>query len=106
MSGKVQSINSGTWKDKKFKKSKSDRNGGWYLTFSLGHSHKRVHHAVWETFVGPRQKGLVINHIDGNRENNALSNLEEVTQKDNVANMIARGTYRGGRKKKDEGALQ
>lgn len=43
-----------------------------------------VHLLVMSTFVGPKPEGYVVDHIDGNRYNNALSNLEYVTQAENV----------------------
>lgn len=85
---------SGKWKSLKKKKSKSDKHGGYYLTVSLPGGHKKLHHLVWECFKGPRRKGYVINHIDGDRENCALSNLEEVSQKANVQNIIQRGKFK------------
>ena len=42
-----------------------------------------VHRLVLATFVGPRPEGLVINHIDGNKENNNLDNLEYCTNLEN-----------------------
>lgn len=92
--GHVMSRHSGEWKTLKQKKSKSDKWGGFYLTVSLPGGHKKLHHLVWECFRGPRRKGYVINHIDGNRENCALSNLEEITQKANMANVMARGKFK------------
>lgn len=41
------------------------------------------HRIVWAKFKGYLRCNLVINHIDGNRSNNALSNLELVTQSTN-----------------------
>lgn len=92
--GIVMSRHSGLWKTLKQKKSKSDKHGGFYLTVSLPGGHKKLHHLVWECFKGPRRKGYVINHIDGNRMNCALSNLEEITQKANIANVIARNNFK------------
>lgn len=92
--GYVESNHSGEWKVKKVKKSKSDSRGGFYLTISLSKGHKRVHHLMWEVFKGPRKKGYVINHIDGDRENNSIDNLEEVTQKENIKNLIDRGNFK------------
>ena len=43
-----------------------------------------VHLLVMSTFVGAKPEGYVVDHIDGNRYNNALSNLEYVTQAENV----------------------
>lgn len=43
----------------------------------------RVHWLVYETFIGDRVKGLVINHIDFDRKNNRVINLEQVTVKEN-----------------------
>lgn len=45
-----------------------------------------VHELVAEAFLGPRPKGLVIDHIDGNRFNNAPSNLRYCTMKQNHDN--------------------
>ena len=41
------------------------------------------HHLVWETFVGPRHKGYEIDHINGDKMNWSLDNLEEVTKEEN-----------------------
>lgn len=41
-----------------------------------------VHEAVSASFQG-YDDGLVVDHIDGNKHNNCLSNLQRITQKDN-----------------------
>lgn len=45
-------------------------------------SRKYVHRLVMAAFKG--ESDLVVNHIDGNKQNNALENLEYVTQSENV----------------------
>lgn len=84
----------GEWRDKKLKKSKTDKHGGYYLTFSYGSNQVRLHLFMWEFFKGPRTKGLVINHKDGDRDNCAIDNLEEITQKENIKNLRMRGNFR------------
>lgn len=54
-----------------------------------------VHQAVYEAFVGLVPKGLQINHKDGNKLNNHLSNLELVTQRENTLHAYALGLARG-----------
>ena len=49
-----------------------------------------VHRFVWEYFNGPVDEGLVIDHIDGDRSNNRLSNLRVVTQRENI--MFGKGS--------------
>ncbi len=44
----------------------------------------RVHRLVWETFRGPIPEGLVINHKDGDPQNNRIGNLECVTTQANI----------------------
>jgi hypothetical protein len=69
---------------------------GQYSRVTLFDGSKRreftVHSLVVEAFYGPRPAGLVINHKNGIRTDNRLDNLEYCTQKENVANGIARGT--------------
>lgn len=43
----------------------------------------KVHVLMMASFVGPRPEGQVINHIDGNKHNNRLDNLEYCTNKEN-----------------------
>ena len=50
-----------------------------------------IHRLVWETFNGEIPEGMVIDHIDGNRSNNALSNLRLVTQSENMSNAQTNG---------------
>ena len=44
---------------------------------------RTCHSLVWETWVGPRTKGLQIDHINGNKMDWSLDNLEEVTPAEN-----------------------
>lgn len=45
---------------------------------------KTVHRLVYEAFNGPIPNRLVINHIDEDKTNNSLSNLEMMTRADNI----------------------
>ena len=45
----------------------------------------KVHRVVWESVTGSQiLDGYEINHIDENKENNSISNLELVSHKENV----------------------
>jgi hypothetical protein len=54
-----------------------------------------VHRLVWEAFNGEIPSGMQINHIDGVKTNNALSNLEIVTPKQNIQHAYALGLISG-----------
>jgi len=62
--------------------------GYWQIVLGKGgHSwHKLVHRLVLETWVGPCPEGCVCHHIDGDKTNNDVSNLEWVSQKANIWN--------------------
>lgn len=69
----------------------SPRNG--YMRVHLNGKNYSVHKLVYETYIGEIPKGMVIDHIDGNRANNNLSNLQLTTQSKNV-----KKTYDGGKR--------
>jgi len=60
---------------------------GILLSFKRGESGKRkrftIHRLVMEAFVGPRPQNHDINHINGNKLDNRLCNLEYVTKSEN-----------------------
>lgn len=63
------------------------RNG--YKRVQINGSTYSVHRLVYETYVGPING--YIDHINGNRADNRVENLRDVTQKENVENTYERG---------------
>jgi len=65
---------------------------GRYLIVDLRKDGKReqrsVHTLVMEVFEGPPPEGQEVNHIDGDPQNNALSNLEYVTPEENSGEKV------------------
>jgi hypothetical protein len=71
---------------------------GYYevALFLNGSRHIRsVHRLVWSSFFGEIPDGYHVNHIDGDKSNNALSNLECVTPAENYAHSKANCVHRG-----------
>lgn len=65
-----------------------------YLRLDLrtkGMGHVSVHRLVWETVNGPIPDGLEINHRNGVKLDNRISNLELVTRQGNVRHAWALG---------------
>lgn len=64
------------------------KNKGGYLRTKLSKDGKEnkvlVHRLVWEAFRGKIPTGLQINHLDENKENNNILNLELCTVKKNA----------------------
>lgn len=52
---------------------------------------KRIHRLVLETFVGINPDKPFCNHIDGNKENNYIENLEWCTHSENMKHAIETG---------------
>lgn len=53
----------------------------------------RVHRLIYITFVGPIPEGLVLDHINGNKKDNSVSNLRAVTVVENCRNPHTRENY-------------
>lgn len=85
----------GTWAGRVLKPRVS---GKGYRSVSLSHNGvvvaKLVHRLVAEAFIGECPLGMEINHEDGDKSNNALSNLEYVTSQENTKHAYAVGLCR------------
>lgn len=62
-----------------------------YLTVKLLEKRFFVHKLVAQAFIGDRQVGCQINHKDCDKTNNVPSNLEYVTQKQNMTHAKKNG---------------
>ena len=50
-----------------------------------------VHDLVARAFLGPRPDGLHVNHLDGNKMNNRVENLEYISRKGNMEHAARSG---------------
>ncbi|HYG12169.1 MAG TPA: HNH endonuclease [Pyrinomonadaceae bacterium] len=83
-------------------KLRDDGRGYLYLTLSKSGKARtvRAHALVAAAFIGPRPDGLFVNHIDGNKQNNRVENLEYVTCRENMEHasrtgLMSRGEQHG-----------
>ena len=67
------------------------RNGYWYRTLNRAEQEQRgvkrisLHREVWEKQNGKIQKGFHIHHKDHNKDNNNISNLELIEEKEHLS---------------------
>jgi hypothetical protein len=91
----VEVSNYGKIRNKKTKKEYSQWINKWgYCLVTIKREgtkkkHYQVHRLVMTAFVGKSK--LNVNHIDGNKRNNIITNLEYLTQKENIKHSIDNG---------------
>ena len=74
----------GNVKNKKTNKIiKGDINNAGYKRVTFGNKHYFIHRLVAKYFCKGYKDGLIVNHIDGNKTNNNMNNLEWVTRSEN-----------------------
>ena len=80
--------------NRKGRKLKPSMSKGYYrVTFSNNHKRKSyfVHRLVAMAFLDNYSDTLQVNHIDGNKLNNCIDNLEMVTIQENIRHSIVTG---------------
>lgn len=80
---------------------KQGNNGRGYMFVRLWagnkQEHRYVHRLVMQSFVSECPKGITVNHIDGNKANNHLNNLEYATHSENIQHAYDHGLNYGVR---------
>lgn len=86
------------------------KSGTGYYTVTLYNKQRKakiklIHRLVAETFLDNFNNYLVVNHIDGNKKNNKVNNLEWCTQSHNVKESYRLGLQKGFHVSKKKEAL-
>lgn len=66
-----------------------------YLTVDIKKKGYFLHRLVAETYIPNPENYPVVNHLDGNKENNCMENLEWTTQKENIKHARENGLNKG-----------
>ena len=70
-------------------------NTGYHIISKSCTGQGSVHRLVYESFIGSIPEGMQINHLDGNKSNNHITNLELCTAQENTIHAYALGLSKG-----------
>jgi hypothetical protein len=78
------------------RKCKTNKDGYHTIIVKVGNAYKNFQcsRLVYMTFIGNIPLGYEVNHIDFNRKNNRVDNLEMLTHKENVRHSSRLGRYK------------
>ena len=79
--------------------SQQDNGNGYKFVVLMddGDRHQRyIHQLVAEGFIGDCPEGEEVRHLNGDRDDNRIENIEYATHKDNVADRVPHGTHNRG----------
>lgn len=77
-------------------------NTSGYASIRLPDKNHLIHRLVAEAFIPNPEKKPQVNHKDGNKRNNNVTNLEWVTAKENVVHAVNTGLFKGTSRKQTE----
>ena len=86
-----------------------DKGTGYYIVTLVNNGVRKnqsIHRLLAQNFIPNPLNKPQVNHIDCNKQNNALSNLEWVTAKENSRHAVDNGLCDEGRKKQEVAIIQ
>ena len=60
--------------------------GSGYFSMNINNTSKKIHRIIWEIAFGEIPDGYIVDHIDGNKQNNILCNLRCIPHAQNARN--------------------
>lgn len=94
--GRIKKINKNSLNEEHYVKPYINQRG--YCTvklFKTERKEERIHRLVAQAFIPNPENKAEVNHIDGNKQNNTITNLEWNTHEENVVHAFKTGLNRG-----------
>lgn len=101
--GRVKSLNYNHTKKEKVLVPLKHQNG--YLFVNINGKQQSIHRLIAKTFIPNQKNKNQVNHIDGNKENNRIDNLEWCTAKENTRHAYKNGLINLNTEKKKKSEL-